>query len=248
MVRVLVAGAEGRVGQVMVAGLSQQAGLTVVGGFDRGDLHRLDELLARADVLVDFTVADAARELLPRAIRAGVRPVSGTTGLPDEFYTELDRLAREQGIGAFTASNFAVGAVLMMHFSRLAARFMDSAEVIEMHHDKKVDAPSGTAITTARLIREARGEDLPDPEVHKHTLPGARGAAEGGVRIHSVRLPGLVAHQEVVFGALGQVLTIRHDAPGREAYVPGVALAARAVMEHVGLVRGLDALMGLTQD
>jgi 4-hydroxy-tetrahydrodipicolinate reductase len=123
---------------------------------------------------------------------------------------------------------------------------MESAEVIEMHHDAKLDAPSGTAVTTAKLLREARGSDLPDPPVHKETLPDARGAVQGGVRIHSLRLPGAVAHQEVVFGSLGQILTIRHDAMGRDTYVPGVAMAARYVMGQVGLTNGLERVMGLS--
>jgi 4-hydroxy-tetrahydrodipicolinate reductase len=122
---------------------------------------------------------------------------------------------------------------------------MDAAEVIELHHDKKVDAPSGTAIQTARDIRAARGSDLPDPQVERWTLEGSRGAVDGGVRIHSVRLPGFNAHQEVLFGSIGQVLSIRHDALGRDAYLPGVALAIRVVPNHVGLIRGLDTLMGL---
>jgi 4-hydroxy-tetrahydrodipicolinate reductase len=134
----------------------------------------------------------------------------------------------------------------MMHFARVAARFMDAAEIIEMHHSGKVDAPSGTAVQTAQSIRVSRGADLPDPAVERWTLEGARGAVQGGVRIHSVRLPGLNAHQEVLFGALGQVLSIRHDALGRDAYVPGVALAVQHVSERVGLTRGLDTLMGLS--
>ena len=133
----------------------------------------------------------------------------------------------------------------MMYFARIAARFMDAAEVIELHHDKKLDAPSGTAIQTAREIRAAHGRDLPDPPVERWTLDGARGAVEGRVRIHSVRLPGLNAHQEVLFGSPGQVLSIRHDALGREAYLPGVALALREVPKRVGLITGLDTLMGL---
>ena len=150
-----------------------------------------------------------------------------------------------RNLGGVWAANFAVGAVLMMHFARLAAPFMDAAEVIELHHDRKVDAPSGTAIETARHIREAREADLPDPPVERATLEGARGAVQGGVRIHSVRLPGLVGHQEVLFGAMGQLLEIRHDAMGRDAYVPGVVLAIKHVMVQPGLTRGLDTLMGL---
>jgi 4-hydroxy-tetrahydrodipicolinate reductase len=245
MIRVIVSGASGRVGQVRLAGLRQQPGLELVGGFGRADAGHLPYLLGQADVLVDFTTAEAAPGILLAAIQSGVRPVSGTTGLSTESLDAVDAAAHERGIGAAWAPNFAIGAVLMIYFAQIAARYMEAGEVIEMHHDRKVDAPSGTSISTARAIRAARGDDLPDPPVQKWTLEGARGAVEGGVRIHSIRLPGLVAHQEVLFGAPGQVLTIRHDAPSREAYVPGVALAVREVMHRVGLVRGLDRLMGL---
>jgi 4-hydroxy-tetrahydrodipicolinate reductase len=229
----------------MLAGLGQQLGLEVVGGVGSRNRHELRRMLEGADVLVDFTTASAAPELLLEAARARVRPISGTTGLSPESLDALDAELRTQGIGGAWAPNFAVGAALMMHFARIAARYMQAAEVIEMHHDRKVDAPSGTAVSTARMIREAYGKELPDPQVERWTLPGARGAVEGGVRVHSVRLPGLVAHQEVLFGAAGQILTIRHDATGRDTYVPGVVLAIEAVQQQVGLVRGLDTIMGL---
>src|SRR5919198_2789375 len=246
MTRVIIAGATGRVGQAMMAGLAQQMDIQLVGGFGSRDAQaQLQRLLPQASVLVDFTTAAAAPEILLSAARVGVRPVSGTTGLPADALDELDRELRSKGLGGAWAPNFAVGAALMMHFARLAARFMDAAEVIEMHHDRKVDAPSGTAVSTARLIRAARDADLPDPPVERLTLEGARGAVEGGVRVHSVRLPGLVAHQEVIFGAAGQILTIRHDATGRDTYVPGVVLAIQVVQQRVGLVRGLETIMGL---
>jgi 4-hydroxy-tetrahydrodipicolinate reductase len=244
--RVIVAGATGRVGQAMLSGLREQPGLELVGGF--GSAHaaaELARLAPGADVLVDFTTATAAPGLLRQAIEAGLRVVSGTTGLADEVLDQLDTQLRDARLGGVWAPNFAVGAALMMHFAEIAARFMDAAEVIELHHDRKVDAPSGTAVQTAKLIRSAREGDLPDPPVERWALEGARGAVEGGVRIHSVRLPGLVAHQEVIFGALGQTLSIRHDTVGRETYVPGVALAVRSVMQRVGLVRGLVTLMDL---
>ncbi|GAC1327639.1 MAG: hypothetical protein NVSMB2_27020 [Chloroflexota bacterium] len=175
----------------------------------------------------------------------GLHVVSGTSGIAPETLAALDDALRQRGRGGVWAANFAIGGALMVSFARTAARFMAAAEVIEMHHDGKIDAPSGTAIQTARDIRAAHGRDLPDPEVERQTLPEARGALEGGVRIHSVRLPGLNAHQEVLFGAPGQILSIRHDALSREAYLPGVALAVREVTQRVGLVRGLDTLMGL---
>jgi len=144
------------------------------------------------------------------------------------------------------ASNFAVGAVLMMNFAKQAAPFFEHVEIIELHHDRKVDAPSGTAKTTAELIRAARESDVTRVPTDIQTIPGTRGGELGGVTIHSVRLPGLVAHQEVLFGGLGQTLTIRHDSTGRESFMPGVVLAVRAVMETDHLVNGLDELLGLS--
>jgi 4-hydroxy-tetrahydrodipicolinate reductase len=247
LIRVVVAGATGRVGRVMMDGLAQQPDIAVVGGFGSSNSQQqLAELAPQADVLVDFTTGQAAPSMLLEAVAAGLHVVSGTSGLPAEALNELDAALSKAQRGGLWAANFAIGGALMMHFARVAARFMDAAEVIELHHDKKVDAPSGTAVQTARDIRAAHGRNLPDPEVERWTLEGARGAVDGGVRIHSVRLPGFNAHQEVLFGSLGQILTIRHDALGREAYLPGVALAVREVPKRVGLIRGLDTLMGLT--
>jgi 4-hydroxy-tetrahydrodipicolinate reductase len=230
----------------MMDGLGNQPDLSIVGGFGTsGGLDELRRLAPEADVLVDFTTGHAAPSILQAAVGAGLHVVSGTSGLPPEALDALDAALQQAGRGGLWAANFAVGGALMMHFARVAARFMDAAEVIEMHHDRKVDAPSGTAVQTARDIRQAHGSDLPDPPVERHTLEGPRGAVTGGVRIHSVRLPGFNAHQEVLFGAAGQVLSIRHDALGREAYLPGVALAVREVPKRVGLIRGLDTLMGL---
>lgn len=246
-INVVVAGARGRVGQAMMSGLSQEPDINVIGGFSRLDRDSRADLLGKADVLVDFTLTEASPGILAESLEAGVRVVSGTTGLSEQVLEEIDRTAQKQGIGAVWAPNFAIGAVLMMYFAGIAARYMPAAEVIEMHHDAKADAPSGTALSTARRIRASHATDLPDPPVQKWTLEGSRGGVEGGVRIHSVRLPGLVAHQEVLFGARGQVLSIRHDATGRETYVPGVALAVRSVVQpgQRGLVRGLATLMGL---
>jgi len=248
MTKVIVAGAGGRVGQVMVAGLPGLDGVEVLGGFGRADADAtLDRLLPRADALVDFTTAEAAPAILLRAARAGVRPVSGTTGLSAADLSELDAALEDRGIGGVWAPNFAVGAALMMHFAGIAARYLEAAEIIELHHGAKADAPSGTAVATARAIRAAHGADLVDPPVGRWTLAGARGAVEGGVRVHSVRLPGLVAHQEIIFGGTGQTLTIRHDATGRDLYLSGVALSIRAAMDAAspGLIRGLDTVMGL---
>ncbi|MGI8926954.1 MAG: 4-hydroxy-tetrahydrodipicolinate reductase [Tepidiformaceae bacterium] len=198
-----------------------------------------------ADVVIDFTNASWTPTLTRAALAAGVRPVIGTTGLGDDFLRWLEAEARERKLGAVVAANFAIGAVLMMHFARQAARFFDNAAIIALHHDHKVDAPSGTATTTAAMMRAERKDPFVHPPTEKETLPGSRGAEYGGIAIHSIRLPGLVAHQEVIFGGLGQTLTIRHDTTGRDSFMPGVIAATRAVMDLDHLVVGLDQLFGL---
>lgn len=199
----------------------------------------------RPDVVVDFTNAEWTPVLTEAAVAAGVRPVIGTSGLSAEYVARLTSQCEAAGLGGVVASNFAVGAVLMMHFAKLASPYFESAEIIELHHDQKVDAPSGTAITTAEMMRAARQAAFRYREAEKRTLPGSRGAEAGGVAIHSVRLPGLVAHQEVLFGGLGQTLSIRHDSTGRDSFMPGVLLAVRAVMQKQRLIVGLDSLLGL---
>ena len=197
------------------------------------------------DVVIDFTNAAWTPGLAEAALARNVRMVIGTTGLSGEFMTWLEKEAAARKIGVVVAANFAIGAVLMMHFAQQAARFFDNAEIIELHHDQKVDSPSGTAKTTAELMRAARENSFTHPVSERETLPGARGAESGGIAIHSVRLPGLVAHQEVIFGGLGQTLTIRHDTTGRDSFMPGVILATREVIGLHKLVVGLDALFGL---
>ncbi len=199
----------------------------------------------KPDVVIDFSNAAWTPALATAAMERSIRLVIGTTGLPDDFLPWLEKEAKARKTGAVVAANFAIGAVLMMHFARQAARFFDNAEIIELHHDQKVDAPSGTAKTTAELMRAARETAFTHPPTEKETIPGARGAELGGIAIHSVRLPGLVAHQEVIFGGLGQTLTIRHDTTGRESFMPGVIMAAREVMKLDHLAVGLDALFGL---
>ncbi len=198
-----------------------------------------------ADVVIDFTNAAWTPTLAEAALARGVRMVVGTTALSGEFMEWLEGEAAARRIGVVVASNFAISAVLMMYFARQAARFFDNAEIIELHHDQKVDSPSGTAKTTAEGMVAARGRAFVHPESERETVPGARGADLGGVAIHSVRLPGLVAHQEVIFGALGQTLTIRQDSTGRDSYMPGVLAAVREVMSVEKLIVGLDALFGL---
>jgi 4-hydroxy-tetrahydrodipicolinate reductase len=172
--------------------------------------------------------------------------VVGTTGLTRNDLEEVARLAEEAGRGALIAPNFAIGAVLSMHFAKQAARFFESAEVIELHHPQKADAPSGTAARTARLIAEARKGLPPNPDATSTGIEGARGADVDGIPVHSVRLAGLVAHQEVLFGTQGETLTIRHDSMDRTSFVPGVLLAVRTIGAHPGLTVGLEPFLDLT--
>ncbi len=203
------------------------------------------------DVAVDFTRAASAVDSLRWCASHGVHAVSGTTGLTADDLVSLERAFSEPGgPGAVWAPNFAIGAVLMMRLVEIVAPYFDSVEIIEMHHDKKQDAPSGTATETARMLTAARAasnkEPWPPDPTRDQILPGARGAAgEGGVRIHSVRLPGLVAHQEVLFGAAGQTLAVRHDAYDRVSFMPGVLTAIKVVPDRPGFTIGLAALLGL---
>ena len=200
----------------------------------------------KPDVVVDFTNADWTPGLVDAAIGRDVRMVIGTTGLSAGFVESVAARCADRKLGGLLASNFALSAVLMMEFAKQAARLFDHAEIIELHHNQKVDAPSGTAKTTAEIMLAARGRDFDHADTERFTVEGARGGNLGGVAIHSVRLPGLVAHQEVIFGSLGQTLTIRQDSTGRDSYMPGVLLAVRKVMELDHLVVGLDGVLGLS--
>jgi 4-hydroxy-tetrahydrodipicolinate reductase len=200
---------------------------------------------ARPEVVIDFTNAEWTPLVARAALAAGVRLVIGTTGLPSDFVDELERTCREKKVGAVLAPNFAVGAVLMIHLARIASRYFDYAEIIELHHEQKVDAPSGTALTTAREMVAARGKPFERIVTKKESLAGTRGGEVDGVAIHSVRAPGLVAHQQVILGGVGQTLTIRHDSTGRESFVPGFLMAAKEVMNRTQLVKGLDEILGL---
>jgi 4-hydroxy-tetrahydrodipicolinate reductase len=204
-----------------------------------------DALAEHPDVLVEFAPGRGAAAHARAALDAGVRPVVGSTGMSAEDIRQLTEAAARLHLGAVIAPNFAVGAVLMMAFARLAAPWLPHVEVVELHHDRKRDAPSGTATATARVIAEARGT-APPPAVQEEELAaGARGATIEGVHVHSVRLPGLGAHQAVVFGGPGQTLTIRHDSLNEESFMPGLLLAIRRVRELDGLVFGLEHLLGL---
>ncbi len=199
---------------------------------------------ADADVAVDFTVLDAARDNLRWCAEHGVHAVVGTTGFSEAELAEFAASFDDSTANAVIAPNFTIGAVLMMRFAELAAPYFDTAEIIELHHDKKIDAPSGTSVMTARRMAAASKDWSPDP-TEKLIAEGARGAIVDGIAVHSVRVRGMFAHQEVILGAAGQTLTIRHDSFDRVSYMPGVLLAVRRVGERPGLTLGLDVLLGL---
>lgn len=199
----------------------------------------------RPDIVVDFTNAEYTPGVAREALEAGARLVIGTSGLSEAFLGELERECRERKLGAVVAPNFALGAVVMAHLAKIAARFFDYAELIEMHHEGKADAPSGTAIATARKMAQGRQRPFRRPSGERETIEGARGGSVDGVNIHSLRLPGLVAHQEVIFGGPGETLTIRHDSTSRESFMPGLILAIRDVMNREELVVGLERLIGI---
>ncbi|MDI3256272.1 MAG: 4-hydroxy-tetrahydrodipicolinate reductase [Kyrpidia sp.] len=261
-IRVVVAGAAGKMGREVIRAVVREPGLRLVGAVgtqpraDAGTVAGIGEMgipvsadlretliAARPDVLVDFTRPDVVADHVNQALELGIRPVVGTTGVTQEQIRRWDDFCRQRGIGGIVAPNFAVGAVLMMRFAREAARFFPHVEIIEMHHDGKLDAPSGTAVKTAEDIAVTGAGITSGRPDERELWPGARGADVNGVRIHSVRLPGLVAHQEVILGGPGQILTLRHDSVDRSSFMPGVVLAVRGVMTYSGMVYGLEHLL-----
>jgi 4-hydroxy-tetrahydrodipicolinate reductase len=245
-IRVGVLGAQGRMGAQVCAAVEAAPDLELVAQVDEGDpLSRLVD--AGVQVAVDFTHPGVALDNVQFCIEHDIAAVVGTSGFDETKLAAVRGKLAEHPGHVLIAPNFGIGAVLSMQFARQAARFFESVEVIELHHAGKVDAPSGTAVHTAALIAAARAEagSGPVPDVTTTELPGARGAEVDGIRVHSVRLPGLVAHQEVVLGTAGETLTIRHDSFDRASFMPGVLMAVRAVRERPGLTVGLDALLDL---
>nr|WP_206745570.1 4-hydroxy-tetrahydrodipicolinate reductase [Jatrophihabitans sp. GAS493] len=246
-VRVGVLGARGRMGAQVCQAVDAAADMDLVGMVDIGDwLFSVAD--ADAQVLVDFTHPDVVMENVRFAIDQDINIVIGTTGITDErIATIREWLVDKPEVGVLVAPNFGIGAVLSMRFAQLAARFYDSVEVIELHHPKKVDAPSGTAIHTAKLISAARAEAGVGaiPDATTQSLDGARGASVDGVRVHALRIAGLVAHQEVIFGTEGETLTIRHDSLHRSSFMPGVLLGIREIVNRPGLTVGIESLLGL---
>jgi 4-hydroxy-tetrahydrodipicolinate reductase len=264
-IRVAVSGAAGRMGRAAIRSVAHETDMVVVAalgrtrgvGRDAGEIAGAallgvtvssdlsTVLAAEPDVWVEFAPGAPAAAHARVALERGIRPVVGSTGISLDDIERLRSLAASRRVGAVVAPNFAIGAVLMMEFARLAARFLPHVEVIELHHDRKRDAPSGTAQKTAQLIAETRGDPPAPAVVEEEMVPGARGGLAAGVRVHSVRLPGLGAHQEVIFGGPGQTLTIRHDSLSEESFMPGLLLAIRRSSEFEGLAYGLEHLLGL---
>jgi 4-hydroxy-tetrahydrodipicolinate reductase len=246
-IRVAVLGARGRMGSEVVRAVYEAPDLELVASLDVGD--ELSELTAAGtQVAVDFTHPESVMGNLEHLIGAGIHPVVGTTGFDEQRLQQVrDWLAAKPGVGAVIAPNFGIAAVLMMRFAAAAAPHFESVEIVELHHPRKADAPSGTATRTAQLVaaarRDAGSPDMPDATTS--ALAGARGAEVEGVHVHAVRLQGLVAHQEVLLGGPGETLTIRHDSFDRASFMPGVLLAVRNVMGTPGLTVGIDGFLGL---
>ena len=240
--RVAVLGARGRMGAEVVRAVEGAGDLELAGAYDAGDPLEL----SGAEVAVDFTHPDAVMANLRACLDAGVHAVVGTTGFDAARLDELRGwLGGAPGVGVLVAPNFGIAAVLMMQFAAQAARFFDAVEIVELHHPGKADAPSGTARRTAQLVAQAREGLPPMPDATTTSLDGARGADVDGVRVHAVRLAGLVAHQEVLLGGQGETLTLRHDSYDRASFMPGVLLGVRGVAARPGLTVGLEALLDL---
>ncbi len=246
-IKVAVLGSKGRMGAECIKAIAGQSDLELVAQIDLGDdIHQL--VSSQAQVIVDFTHPDSVMGNLDFAINNGINVVVGTTGFDDQKLAQVKTwLANNPTVGALIAPNFGLGAVLMMQFAAQASKYFESVEIVELHHPNKADAPSGTATRTAEMITQARTSVAkePMPDATTSALDGARGALVGDVRIHSVRLRGLVAHQEVILGDTGETLSIRHDSIDRSGFMPGVLLGIRSVVSTPGLTFGLENFMDL---
>jgi 4-hydroxy-tetrahydrodipicolinate reductase len=246
-IRVGVLGARGRVGTEVCKAVDSAADMELVAMVDAGD-WMFNVADAGAEVVVDFTHPDVVMDNVRFCVDQGIHAVVGTTGFTEDRLAQVrEWLAPKPDLGVLVAPNFAIGAILSMRFAAMAARFYDSVEIVELHHPGKADAPSGTAARTAALIAVARAQASrgPFPDATTRALPGARGADIDGVRVHAVRLTGLIAHQEVLLGTEGETLTIRHDTLDRSSFMPGVLLAVRSILERPGLTVGLEPLLDL---
>jgi 4-hydroxy-tetrahydrodipicolinate reductase len=262
-IRVVINGALGRMGQEITKAVVREPKLKAVGAVEKEVTQKylplaeaaelipfssdLDSLLrsCNADVVVDFTNPEVSMAAARAAMKQKVNMVIGTTGLSEANLAEIEQLCRTNEVGAVVAPNFSLGAALLIHLSKFAAKFFDQAEIIEMHHDKKADAPSGTAIATARAMLQAHGKPFIYPEATREVLSNTRGGQMDGIAIHSLRLPGFLAGQEIIFSEAGETLSLRQNTIGRECYLPGVILAIKEVTKRKGLTYGLDALLKL---
>lgn len=241
-IRILVNGAPGRMGQATVNAVNSDPELSLVGQAGEGDDLTALIKTTQADVVVDFTLASVVFQNANRIIDANCRPVIGTTGLMAQQIADLQERCKAQKLGGIIAPNFALSAVLLMKYARDAAQYFKDVEIIEMHHERKQDAPSGTAIRTAELIA-TQGAMNSGRAPEKEMVKGARGGHHHGIPIHAIRLPGILAYQEVIFGETGETLSIRHNTLDRSAYMPGVRLACKKVMELDHLIHGLEHLL-----
>jgi len=241
-IKVIVNGAKGRMGEMSSGAIDADNELELVGRTDLGDDLAAQVKSSGAEVVVDFTVASASMKNAEAIVSSGARPVIGTSGFTEKEVEKFSALCKEAGVGGIIAPNFSISAVLMMKYAADAAKYMPECEIIEYHHTGKEDSPSGTALKTAELIASSRVETR-TPVKGKEIIPGSRGAELGGTNIHAVRIPGVIADQEVVFGGLAQSLTIKSACLNREAYMPGVCLACKKAMELDSLVFGLENIL-----
>ena len=262
-IRVVINGALGRMGQEITKAVVRDPGLKAVGAVEKEvtqkylPLAEVPELILLSsdlssclrrcdpDVVVDFTNAEVSMEAARVAIKQKINMVIGTSGLSEENLAEIEQLCKANKVGAVVAPNFSLAAALLIHLSKFAAKFFDHAEIIEMHHDKKADAPSGTAIATARAMLQTHGKPFIYPEVTREVLSNTRGGQMDGIAIHSLRLPGFIAGQEIIFSGAGETLSLHHNTISRECYLPGVILAIKEVKKRKGLTYGLDALLNM---
>ncbi len=263
-ITVAVNGVLGRMGSTVLDAVEQEPGMVPIGGADlfadpettvetsggnelplATDLETLFGTV-KPDVVVDFTNAEGGTSAMRTCIAHGVRCVSGSTGISPDDLAAIGTSASAAGVGVISASNFALGCVVLIHLARIASSYFDYADLIESHHEMKIDAPSGTALSIVQAMLEGKGGNFDQNIVEKELLKGTRGGSTGGINVHSARMPGRVARHEVVFGALGQTLTLLHDSVDRSSFMPGVTLAVRRVMDENSMVVGLDKVLGLS--
>ena len=260
-ISVVVHGVLGKMGQQVIHAVCREPGISPVGAVSRssnsgtyalpdgsGDVplsSSLEDVIEGAQVVVDFTSAEGAMSAMRTGAAHKANVVTGSTGLTEANLEEAGSLCREHGVSIISAPNFALGAVLMIHLAREAGRFFDYAELTEVHHEAKIDAPSGTALAIANAAVNGKGSTFLAPKAEKEIIAGTRGGVHEGISIHSGRMPGRMAHHELVFGTLGQTLTLRHDSINRESFMPGVVMAIRQAVKSTGLTVGLEKIMGL---